>query len=243
MAKKKCKCPPPGAPEWVVTYGDMMSLLLTFFILLASLSEIKKEDEYQAIVAEVKKAFGLSGGGGPMPSTMDPQTSLIQRLEEMELRHKKSDYEGSADDPGIDGKEVTVTNVRQGLRYVVGGVITFEPGSAELTNEARAALKHAAELIRGYNNIVELSGHAGSMEVVSGSDYPDLDTLSYARAKAAADYLASDEVRIRRERLRLVASAQYEPLEPRAYDFVTQTPNRRVEVVVTESLMQDKKGP
>lgn len=37
---KKCKCPPEGAPEWVVTYGDMMSLLLTFFILLVSLSAL-----------------------------------------------------------------------------------------------------------------------------------------------------------------------------------------------------------
>ncbi|MBL4886213.1 MAG: flagellar motor protein MotB, partial [Planctomycetaceae bacterium] len=31
---------PPGVPEWVVTYGDMMSLLLTFFIMLVSLSEV-----------------------------------------------------------------------------------------------------------------------------------------------------------------------------------------------------------
>ena len=34
---------PPGVPEWVVTYGDMMSLLLTFFIMLVSLSEIVAE--------------------------------------------------------------------------------------------------------------------------------------------------------------------------------------------------------
>ncbi|MCA9240906.1 MAG: flagellar motor protein MotB, partial [Planctomycetales bacterium] len=29
--------PPPGIPEWVVTFGDMMSLLLTFFIMLVSM--------------------------------------------------------------------------------------------------------------------------------------------------------------------------------------------------------------
>ena len=33
----------PGVPEWVVTYGDMMSLLLTFFIMLVSMSELKEE--------------------------------------------------------------------------------------------------------------------------------------------------------------------------------------------------------
>ena len=36
-----------GIPEWVVTFGDMMSLLLTFFIMLVSLSEIKEEEKYQ----------------------------------------------------------------------------------------------------------------------------------------------------------------------------------------------------
>ena len=38
-----------GIPEWVVTFGDMMSLLLTFFIMLVSLSEIKQEEKFQAI--------------------------------------------------------------------------------------------------------------------------------------------------------------------------------------------------
>ena len=40
---KKGRPPPPGVPEWVVTYGDLMSLLLCFFILLAAFSEIKQE--------------------------------------------------------------------------------------------------------------------------------------------------------------------------------------------------------
>ena len=61
---KKCKCAPPGAPAWVMTYGDMMTLLLTFFIMLVALSEIKKEDQFRAIVKAVKKAFGMKGGGG-----------------------------------------------------------------------------------------------------------------------------------------------------------------------------------
>ena len=39
-----------GIPEWVVTFGDMMSLLLTFFIMLVSMSEIKEEKRYQAMV-------------------------------------------------------------------------------------------------------------------------------------------------------------------------------------------------
>ena len=45
-------------PEWVVTFGDMMSLLLTFFIMLVSLSEIKQEEKYQAMVESLTQRFG-----------------------------------------------------------------------------------------------------------------------------------------------------------------------------------------
>jgi len=45
MAKRK-PIQSPGIPEWVLTYGDLMSLLLCFFILLAAFSELKKEEDF-----------------------------------------------------------------------------------------------------------------------------------------------------------------------------------------------------
>ncbi|MHC4990575.1 MAG: flagellar motor protein MotB, partial [Planctomycetota bacterium] len=60
-----------GAPEWIVTFGDMMSLLLTFFILLQMFSEMKRDHEYQRVVTAIKEAFGYSGGVGVLP-TDDP---------------------------------------------------------------------------------------------------------------------------------------------------------------------------
>ncbi|HOA53996.1 MAG TPA: flagellar motor protein MotB, partial [Thermogutta sp.] len=47
-----------GAPEWVLTYGDMMSLLLTFFIMLAALSEVKKKDEFEMLAEALRRRFG-----------------------------------------------------------------------------------------------------------------------------------------------------------------------------------------
>jgi chemotaxis protein MotB len=48
----------PGVPEWVVTYGDMMSLLLTFFIMLVSLSDVKADAKYRAILESLQKYTG-----------------------------------------------------------------------------------------------------------------------------------------------------------------------------------------
>ncbi len=238
MARKH-KCPPAGAPEWVLTYGDMMSLLLCFFILLVALSEIKKEDTYRAIVAEVKKAFGMRGGGGTMPTQSNPEMSLIERLEQNQMQKQKLDQKSDADDPGIDGKEATVTKVREGERYVVGGRITFEPGRAELSSVAQRGLRKVAEQLRGLENKVEIVGHAASMEVVSGSAYPDLWSLSHARAAAVMAFLTSEDIGIRPERIRLIAAADHEPVRQKVYTWAQQEPNRRVEIYMVESLVED----
>src|SRR5262245_53204343 len=50
--------PPPGAPEWAVTYGDMMSLILTFFIMLVAMSELKKNDKFQGVADALEQQFG-----------------------------------------------------------------------------------------------------------------------------------------------------------------------------------------
>lgn len=240
---KKCNCPPEGAPEWVLTYGDMMSLLLCFFIILVALSEIKKEDQYMAIVAEVKKAFGMHGGGGAVPSDMPPEMSLIKRLEKIRLQQQKEKNTSHADDPGITGKQPTVTKVRDGKQFVVGGRIEFEQGSARLSQEAKSGLARVAELIRGHNNIVEIGGHTSRSEPLAGTAYADLYALSFARSKAVMDYLTGDELKIRRERIRLVGNADFEPLSPRPTSDAERRPNRRAEIVVTETLVQDMKQP
>jgi chemotaxis protein MotB len=241
---KKCKCPPPGAPDWVMTYGDMMSLLLTFFILLAALSELKKEDEFQAIVEQVKKSFGMKGGGGKVLSPDDPKLTLQERLEAMMRQMNKEREQSNAQDPGIDGKERTVTVVREGKRFVVGGRITFEPGSADLSEDARRELSVLADHMRGLRNKLELRGHAAAMEAGDESlKYADLWDLSYARAKAVKDWLVADGQGLEEDRMRLIAVADREPLLKKSYTPESVEPNRRVEVFVSEALVEDFTQP
>ena len=79
MAKKRKK-PPVGVPEWMVTFGDLMALLLTFFILLQMFSELKREVEYQRVVTAVKEAFGYQGGTGVTPTDDLPMKSIVEQL-------------------------------------------------------------------------------------------------------------------------------------------------------------------
>ena len=54
----KCNCPPPGAPLWLATFADLMSLLMCFFVLLLSFSEMDVM-KFKQIAGSMKYAFGV----------------------------------------------------------------------------------------------------------------------------------------------------------------------------------------
>ncbi|HCM47594.1 MAG TPA: flagellar motor protein MotB [Colwellia sp.] len=58
MAEEKCKCPPPGLPAWMGTFADLMSLLMCFFVLLLSFSEMDVL-KFKQIAGSMKFAFGV----------------------------------------------------------------------------------------------------------------------------------------------------------------------------------------
>lgn len=56
--EEKCKCPPPGLPLWMGTFADLMSLLMCFFVLLLSFSEMDVL-KFKQIAGSMKFAFGV----------------------------------------------------------------------------------------------------------------------------------------------------------------------------------------
>ncbi|MFN3166320.1 MAG: flagellar motor protein MotB [Phycisphaeraceae bacterium] len=249
MPKKKCKCQ-PGAPEWMVTYGDMVTLLLCFFVLIVSFSEIKKEDQFQAVVEEIKKAFGMRGGGGKLPTEDDPALSLIERLESIRMRQERVPNKSNVKDPGQSGREPRVTTIREGKRYAVGGKILFEPESAELTEESKKRLIDLVSRLKLKDsaNKIELAGHAAAMELIEPGTDTSMDRmrLSTQRAAAVMRFLIGDEVpaqyRLEKERFTLISNGDAEPIEPRGINADEVRDNRRVEIIVTENVVQDYQG-
>jgi chemotaxis protein MotB len=228
-----------GAPLWMVTYGDMMSLLLTFFIMLVAMSEVKDDQKFRKVLAAVKQAFGYQGGVGAIISTDAPENSLISRLDEITLQNFKLKA-GNALDEGVEGRENTVKRIREGIEFTIGGAIGFQFGSAELRPEARTALAEVTTYLRGENNKIEIRGHTTRAEVGPDKPFADEHELAFARATAVANYLA--ELGIRTDRLRRVTCGSSEPLIQRAYDEQSKAANRRVEIIVNQSLVQEFYG-
>ena len=74
MAKKKAEdAPPPGAPAWMVTFSDMMNLLMCFFVLLFAMSNVDAE-KFELFAASFSQAFSVWQGGG---STVDSGGVMI----------------------------------------------------------------------------------------------------------------------------------------------------------------------
>ena len=237
MAKRKKKAS-MGAPLWVVTYGDLMSLLLCFFILLAAFSELKQDHEYQRVITAVKEAFGFSGGVGVMPTDDPPMRSMIQTLEEIAMKQAQESKVSHTTEQGISGRETKVTRVHDGLMFTIGGSLTFEPGSALLKEGAREELIRVAQVLQGRNNKIAIRGHAALKRLPSGSPFADLRDLSYARAVAVANVLR-EEGGILDRVLVLEALGATEPIALRRYSPDELTENRRVEVVMLESMISD----
>lgn len=243
MGKKRKKQASGGGdiPEWVVTFGDMMSLLLCFFILLQMFSEPKRDSEYQRVITAVKEAFGYEGGIGVMPVEDLPLKSMIEVLETMALKSEGDVAKVSAaQDPGIDGPKARVTRVRDGLVFTIGGQSSFDPLSAELKPAVREQILQLAPMLRGRKNKIEVIGHAAAAYLPEGGPWKDLDELAFARAKAAMEVLR--EAGVEDVVFRLTAAGTREPIRPRAASAAEAAENRRVEIIMTEVTVDDLNG-
>lgn len=237
MAKRRVK-KSAGVPEWIVTYGDMMLLLLCFFILLAAFSELKREHQYQRVITAVKEAFGYTGGIGVVPTDDPPLRSMIEILENLAQDSMKETKVSQSPDRGMQGKQTRVSKVPEGLMFTIGGALTFEPDSADLRESAKAELLRVADMIRGRRNKIMVRGHAARGELMQPGVGIDLLDLSYYRSKAVADFLVT-QAGIKREVVSLEARGDSEPMIARAYSPQQQAENRRVDVILTEIVLDD----
>jgi chemotaxis protein MotB len=240
--------PPAGCPEYMLTYGDMMSLLLCFFVMLVSMSRIKEDADFRAAMESIRKAFGYTTAPSPVAGEYvetNAMTSLIQRIQDTIIqrnrRNKGELGEASAAQRGQIGKASTVRSIRDGIQITVGGLSLFEEGSDQLLPEAQEELKSLSELIAGYNNRILIRGHTSRVPLPTDSRFQDKMELTYARAAAVKAFLAAN--RIDERRMNVEACGDHEPV--RMHSAAThggQAPNHRVEIIVKDTMVEEAEG-
>ena len=226
-----------GLPPWVIIFGDMMTLLLCFFILLQMFSELKKDREYQRVVTAIKEAFGYSGGVGVLPLDDPPVRSIIETLETLAVKNYSEVHDSQSPTDSIEGIHLRVKKIREGLMFTIGGPSSFDEQSAEVKPSVVKEIEKLSVLLAGRRNKISVRGHAAVKYLTGSSVWQDLDELSYHRARNVKEVLVRFGLDDRVFRLEAVGTR--EPVNPRAVDAAAAAENRRVEIILTEELVEE----
>lgn len=226
-----------GVPEWMVTFSDMMSLLLCFFVMLVAMSEIKEEERIRVMIEALRRRFGPADSVVSLiPGPAPPMNSAIRDLASMGRARRVDIMRGGDRVKAPVGDYPRVRTLRQATHDTVGGVVFFAEGSAELSDENRRALELAARQIGGKPQKIEIRGHTSSRPLPEGSPYSDHWSLAYARCLASMEYLV--KLGIDRRRIRLSVAGNNEPRHTGS-DPLLLKENARVEIYLLDELVAE----
>ncbi len=161
----------PGVPEWFVTFADMMTLLLAFFVMLVSMSNFQEPKEFQSLVAMLQEQFGHHTSQGEV------EKNLV--------------VAANADD---------IPDAEQHRETLPGGIIYFGNLATELTEENKRALHEIARELAASGATLEIRGHASQVALDPNSGVRDLWDLADRRCHSTMEFLIEqgvDPVRIR----------------------------------------------
>jgi len=181
-----------GAPPWITTFVDMISLLVTFFILLFTFSSIREYDSFtipkslvgtrgmrptkgnsfQAPTHDLMLAMDLSRGSRtrhtrPVDQLSDSMDEMGQRLTDEHI-------------------PIDLSTVGDGVRVEFDEKCSFDPSSAEISRALEVALRELGETVHYYPLVVLIEGHTDN-KFRPTNRYPDERSMAIARARAAAE--------------------------------------------------------
>ena len=210
-----------------------MTQLLTFFILLFSVSEIK-ENKLHDIFRSFRTYFRIDvpAQGYTLRSMEDRFRALSKKaLQVPDQRGREGN--SAVPIPQTFGKFVSVEVKDESITLSVAAESLFEPGSAALAPSAAEHLEAVAREIQGYWTRLLIIGHASPLPLPPGSPFPDHLTLGWARAKAVSDALAGYWRRAGHpnEALRLAVESRGSNDPPK--EWADESRYDRVEIVFT----------
>jgi chemotaxis protein MotB len=196
---------------WMATFADLMSLLLTFFILLLSFATMDIV-KFRDALGSVQEAFGVTvkveaqGDEAPTaamtifespaaPSTVEDQ-ALLQELSDAIEEERLTEQVDAA----VDGRGVVLR---------ISGEVLYLQGEAQLRPEAGPILSRVASLVASSNHRIVIEGHTDDVPIRT-AQFPSNWELSTARAIAAMRFLVDHDIDA--SRVGVAGYADFRPL-------------------------------
>lgn len=249
MARKEKKGGGGGDPAWLITFSDLMTLLLTFFVLLLSMAVIDERSKL-IVLGSVSASFGI-GEASFNPKSPENIANKVDpgAVKEPDMLPVKDLlWEDTKDDLNFqENRYVQILSINSDVLY--------EPGKTELSERGRRLLDRIMPQILRIKYPLLIAGHTADRRDEEGKDYAvsfdktKVDStweLSLARGRGVYRYLLQSGMPS--ERLSQESFGQYHPR------FTNKTPegrrmNRRVDIVLDKrntteamNLEQSKEG-
>lgn len=248
--------------RWLLTYADMITLLMVLFIVLFSIGQLdlKKFEELSqglsesfgtpapVISSEAGGARGvLDGGAEPTGEEFDPESAqeaaatlasqiAQERAEERLLVETQELIQGTLDGQGL-GSQVTYRLEARGLVLnVVSDQVLFDTGRADLRPDGITVLDGVAQALKELPNKILIEGHTDNRPLNGGLPYPTNWELSTGRAMSVLRYFV-ERHGLDPNRVSGAGYGEFRPLVPND-TAVHQSQNRRVEIVVLSTAQE-----
>ncbi|MFP4211656.1 MAG: flagellar motor protein MotB [Alkalispirochaeta sp.] len=233
--KKRKKCPPEGAPDYMLTYGDMVTLLLTFFVMLLTTATVDGH-ELRLILAAFPGLGNLEGGNTLEAGPLAELGNTIESLPSMERGRALDQARREAIsifNPEIQSQQVRVQEDERGLVISLASDAFFEQASADVNIEqTRSILQKLARLLNDDQldeRTFRIEGHTDSTPTDPNGPWPSNWDLSVARSLNVFKYL--QEFGVNEDQFQVMGLGDTRPM----YDNDTregQAYNRRVDVII-----------
>jgi chemotaxis protein MotB len=239
MAKKAKKDAGSASSEWLVTYSDMVTLMLCFFVALFNPDEVDPTQLEALISTFSNYGMGAFSGGNTLSKGKNADLgNTINALPSMD----RGKFMGTAlqkavslFNPEVRSNKVKVTQEERGIIISLASDAFFDPASARINiEETRAILIRLASLLNSSEvsrRKVRIEGHTDSVDVDPAGPWQDNWQLSSERARAVLRYLS--DLGVDERRFQVAGFADTVPVssnntpEGRAY-------NRRVDIVIID---------
>jgi len=228
----------PGLPEWMGTYGDMVTLLLCFFILLFSMSSVDAQ-KFQAIVQSFSGSLGILDGGNTLQDKqvitqglMDDNTT-DQKQEVQNFNNLEKELKEYLKESGLE-ENVSVMNESVGILLRFQDNVLFDSGKADI--KSQETLRYISTLLNKdefKDKFIRIEGHTDNDPIKHNLKYPTNWELSVARASNVVRFLV-ENTGIDPVRISASGYSEYHPVAPND-SLENKSKNRRVDILILKT--------
>lgn len=224
---------PENHERWLLTYSDLITLLMIFFVVLYSASSVN-ESKYKQLATSMGDVF--TGGSSVLGSAENSGSSsdepgelkpLVQ-TEEEKLQGIESQVNDIVKDLELEGS-VTTSIEERGLIISFTDSVFFDSAKADIKEELKPKLISVSNILNKIDNYVRVEGHTDNLPI-STSDYHSNWQLSSVRASNVVEFLISYGS-ISPSRLSAVGYSEYRPVADNATEE-GRAKNRRVDILI-----------